>query len=67
MLISCGALRTLEILQPLEQRCRVPMVSSMPHAMRAGVRLLGFDGRYPGPRAAARNGLNPSYETRGAS
>ena len=48
MLISCGALRTLEILQPLEQRCGAPMVSSMPHAMRAAVRLVGFDGRYPG-------------------
>jgi arylmalonate decarboxylase len=48
ILISCGALRTLELLQPLEQRCGVPVVSSMPHAMRAAVRLLGMDGRYPG-------------------
>ncbi len=48
MLISCGALKTLELLAPLEQRCRIPVVSSMPHAMRAGVRLLGLDGRYPG-------------------
>ncbi|HEY4029281.1 MAG TPA: hypothetical protein VGM25_02975 [Caulobacteraceae bacterium] len=48
ILISCGALRTLEILQPLEQRCGAPVVSSMPHALRAAVRLLGMDGRYPG-------------------
>jgi arylmalonate decarboxylase len=48
LLISCGALKTLEILVPLENRCHVPVVSSTPHALRAGVRLLGLSGRAPG-------------------
>jgi arylmalonate decarboxylase len=48
MLISCGGLRTLELLDPLEKRCSVPMVSSLPHALRAGVRLLGLSGRAAG-------------------
>lgn len=45
LLISCGGLRTLDLLEPLERRCGVPVVSSLPHALRAGVRLLGQSGR----------------------
>lgn len=48
MLVSCGGLRTLELLEPLEQRCKIPVVSSLPHALRAGVRLLGLSGKAPG-------------------
>jgi len=48
LLISCGALKTLELLVPLEKRCQAPVVSSTPHALRAGVRLLGLSGRAPG-------------------
>lgn len=48
ILISCGALKTLDLLAPLERRCKVPVVSSMPHALWAGVRLLGLSGRAPG-------------------
>jgi arylmalonate decarboxylase len=48
LLISCGGLRTLELLGPLERRCKVPVVSSLPHALRAGVRLLGRSGRVRG-------------------
>jgi arylmalonate decarboxylase len=48
MLVSCGGLRTLEILAPLESRTKVPVVSSTPHALRAGVRLLGLNGRAVG-------------------
>jgi arylmalonate decarboxylase len=48
LLISCGALKTLEILVPLEQQCKVPVISSLPHALWAGVRLLGLNGRAPG-------------------
>jgi arylmalonate decarboxylase len=48
LLVSCGGLHTLDLLQPLEQRCKVPVVSSLPHALRAGVRLLGLSGRAPG-------------------
>jgi arylmalonate decarboxylase len=47
LLISCGGLRTLDLLDPLERRCQVPVVSSLPHALRAGVRLLGQSGRVP--------------------
>lgn len=48
LLVSCGALKTLELLAPLEKRCKVPVVSSLPHALWAGVRLLGLSGRSPG-------------------
>jgi len=48
MLVSCGGLRTLELLAPLEQRTHVPVISSTPHALWAGVRLLGLSGRAPG-------------------
>jgi arylmalonate decarboxylase len=48
ILVSCGGLRTLEILAPLEQQCHIPAVSSTPHALWAGVRLLGLSGRAPG-------------------
>lgn len=48
ILISCGALKTLQLLAPLEKRCVVPVVSSLPHALWAGVRLLGLNGRSPG-------------------
>jgi arylmalonate decarboxylase len=48
LVISCGALKTLDLLVPLEKRCKVPVVSSTPHALRAGVRLLGLSGRAPG-------------------
>jgi arylmalonate decarboxylase len=48
ILVSCGGLRTLEILAPLEQQGHIPAVSSTPHALWAGVRLLGFSGRAPG-------------------
>ena len=48
MLVSCGGLRTLEILAPLEQRTRIPAVSSTPHALYAGAKLLGIDARVEG-------------------
>jgi arylmalonate decarboxylase len=48
MLVSCGGFRTLEIIAPLEARCKLPVVSSMPHALRAGVRLLGLSGQVSG-------------------
>lgn len=43
LFVSCGGLRTLEILEPLEQRTGLPVVSSMPHTLLAGARLLGID------------------------
>jgi arylmalonate decarboxylase len=48
LLVSCGGLKTLDLLAPLEARCGVPVVSSLPHALRAGVRLLGMSGRVAG-------------------
>ncbi len=48
ILVSCGGLRTLEILAPLEKQTHVPAVSSTPHALWAGVRLLGLSGRVKG-------------------
>jgi arylmalonate decarboxylase len=48
LVISCGALKTLDLLVPLEARCKVPVVSSTPHALWASVRLLGLSGRVQG-------------------
>jgi len=48
LLISCGGLLTLEIIEPLEKICKVPVVSSTPHALWAGVRLLGVNGKVKG-------------------
>ena len=43
ILVSCGGLRTLEILAPLEQRTGLPAVSSTPHALYAATALVGRD------------------------
>lgn len=48
MLVSCGGLHTLDLLEPLEKHCLIPVVSSLPHALRAGVRLLGLGGQAQG-------------------
>lgn len=48
LLISCGALSTLDIIAPLEKRCKVPVVSSQPYGLWNGVRLLGKSGRVEG-------------------
>jgi arylmalonate decarboxylase len=48
MLISCGALRTIDILVPFEERCKLPVVSSNPHALWDAVRLAGLSGRAAG-------------------
>jgi len=48
MLVSCGGLRTLELVAPWEQTCKVPVVSSTPHALWAGARLLGVNARVEG-------------------
>ena len=50
-LISCGGLKTLDLIVPLERRCKVPVVSSTPHALMASVRLVGRSGR---PRGFGR-------------
>ncbi|HYC48310.1 MAG TPA: aspartate/glutamate racemase family protein [Burkholderiales bacterium] len=48
LLISCGGLRTLEAGRQVEQKHRVPVVSSTESAYWAAVRLVGESGRYPG-------------------
>ncbi|CAN5560635.1 hypothetical protein BH09PSE4_BH09PSE4_00430 [soil metagenome] len=40
LLLSCGGLRTLDALQPLEDATGIPVVSSFPHALWAGMALL---------------------------
>ncbi len=57
ILVSCGGLRTLEILAPLEQQGHIPAVSSTPHALWAGVRLLGLERARAGFRNAALESL----------
>lgn len=56
LLVSCGGLRTLELLEPLEKECRVPVVSSTPHALWAGMRLLKMNVRRPGYGRLISNG-----------
>jgi arylmalonate decarboxylase len=48
LLISCGGLKTLDLIVPLEGRCKVPVVSSTPHALMASVRLVGRSARVRG-------------------
>jgi arylmalonate decarboxylase len=48
LLVSCGGFRTLEIIAPLEARLGVPVISSMPHGLWAGARLVGLSGTAPG-------------------
>jgi len=48
MLVSCGGLRTLELVAPWERTCNVPIVSSTPHALWAGARLVGANARVEG-------------------
>jgi arylmalonate decarboxylase len=48
LLVSCGGFRTLELIAPLEARTGVPVVSSMPHGLRAGARLAGLGACAPG-------------------
>ena len=48
LVVSCGALRTLDLIVPLEDRIKVPVVSSTPHGLMNGVRLLGVSPRAKG-------------------
>jgi arylmalonate decarboxylase len=48
LVVSCGALRTLDLIGRLESRIKVPVVSSTPHGLMNGVRLLGVSPRVPG-------------------
>jgi arylmalonate decarboxylase len=48
LLVSCGGFRTLELIAPIEERTGVPVISSMPHGLWAGARLVGLSGAAPG-------------------
>lgn len=48
LLVSCGGLKTLDLLAPLETKCKVPVVSSTPHALMNAVRLVGANPRVKG-------------------
>jgi arylmalonate decarboxylase len=48
LVVSCGALRTLDLIVPLENQIKVPVVSSTPHGLMNGVRLLGVSPRVAG-------------------
>ena len=45
LLVSCGGLKTIDLLVPLEAKCKVPVVSSTPHALMNAVRLVGLSPR----------------------
>jgi arylmalonate decarboxylase len=48
MVVSCGALKTLDIIVPIEKSIGVPVVSSTPHGLMNAVRLLGVSPRVQG-------------------
>ena len=48
LVVSCGALQTLDLIVPLETQVKVPVVSSTPHGLMNGVRLLGISPRAKG-------------------
>lgn len=48
LIISCGALKTLDLITPLEGKIKVPVVSSTPHGLMNGVRMLGVSPRVKG-------------------
>ncbi len=48
LVVSCGRLATLDLIVPLENHIKVPVVSSTPHGLMNGVRLLGVSPRARG-------------------
>ena len=46
--MSCGALRTLDVIVPLEDVIGVPVVSSTPHGLWHCARMLGLTARIEG-------------------
>jgi arylmalonate decarboxylase len=48
VVISCGALKTIDVIVPVENIVKVPVVSSTPHGLWHGVKLLGVPARVQG-------------------
>lgn len=57
VLVSCGGFRTLELIAPIEARTGVPVISSMPHGLWAGAKLVGLSGAAPGYGALLSRGV----------
>lgn len=56
LVISCGGLKTIDLIVPVEARCKIPVVASTPHALWASVRLVGLSGQVQGyGRLLAKN------------
>jgi arylmalonate decarboxylase len=48
LVVSCGALRTLDLIVPVEDVIKVPVISSTPHGLWHGVKLLGVNAHVTG-------------------
>jgi arylmalonate decarboxylase len=48
LIVSCGGLKTLDLIVPLEKSIGVPVVSSTPHGLMNAVRLVGVNPRSRG-------------------
>jgi arylmalonate decarboxylase len=48
LVVSCGGLKTLDLIVPLERQIKVPVVSSTPHGLMNAVRLVGVSPRAGG-------------------
>jgi arylmalonate decarboxylase len=48
VVISCGALKTIDVIVPVEEATRVPAISSTPHGLWHGVKLLGVPAKVQG-------------------
>jgi arylmalonate decarboxylase len=48
LVISCGALKTIDVIVPVEDSIRVPVISSTPHGLWHGVKMLGVPAKVKG-------------------
>jgi len=48
LVVSCGALKTLDLIVPVENIIKVPVISSTPHGLWNGVKMLGIDAKVKG-------------------
>ena len=48
VVISCGALKTIDVIVPVEDIVKVPVISSTPHGLWHGVKLLGVRAKVQG-------------------
>jgi maleate cis-trans isomerase len=48
LVVSCGALKTIDLIVPVEDVIKVPVISSTPHGLWHGVKMLGVDARVSG-------------------